>query len=885
MKRFLHSRDDAAKGAALMIALAFVILLTGLSLAYLTRATTDRQLAHASYNDTSSDLLARSALDIVVNDFKQEIRNAGAVTRSNIQPQRSGSDPAIPNLIRRSVRSDAILAPGISSWASAVSSRPLDTTNVKRGEVTSARWNSHYLVPRSSTGTEIDSTPISNFTAPDWVLMTRNGPVAFSGWNNSLKDASSTNTNYAVGRYAFAVYDEGGLLGMNMAGYPGWPNSVPCSANPSPTPWLVNVGRKGILTFADLTALGTYAPPQTQIDKIVGWRNYAMTQRTFTNFPAGDPGFAGETDCTKQDFYGSYLLYFGDPPFTIESLADKLTASLYPFTAVPTYVPPNSRTDQAVMTRQQLLRLRSSIGFSQNVLQYMGTFSRERNMPAPDWPNLSGHLSDGRFNLNNLALVVPNPGECNTAHGKKRGWQTGKNRNHICGTPNEIIELFGLFWLDAYAIDQNYKTPGHWKYIKHTGPTPPGDPNPNFNSIICWDPNSNREQARQVDFFQILNYALSVARNQTDHCGGALGNQARTFGIGASLIDQYDSGADCVAYPPNSWAGTGCDLDSHVVTNNASNRKLSTHTTVIEYGQGEGIGQSFGFGMEPDYSIDNTNGDCPTGATGGGCSSAPHRPCAGDNQFPCAQGEPPAPTPAASTQVISHAFSTVGEFGYGIATSTAGVPTMDFNPPDYLDAPVLDFFSYNPVSSTYPRTGIVNLYTRNAPVIAAILSQTLKTDVAANNNPPSPVVSTSEAMTAANAIVTETKNVLAGGPTFGPVTQTDLTRAIAARLAAAGGSAIGTTTEQKQAIARALAEVGQTRTWNLFIDVIAQTGHYGPNAQNLTDFIPEGEKRYWLHIALGRDLIQSDGTPCPPGGTGCQGQVDVLGSQLEEVAE
>src|ERR1043166_8651333 len=119
MKRFLHSRD----GAALMIALAFVMLLTGLALAYLTRATTDRQLAHASYNDASSDLLARTALDIVVNDFKQEILNAGSVTRSNIQPQRSGADPAIPNLIRRSVRNDGILSPpGISSWASAASS-------------------------------------------------------------------------------------------------------------------------------------------------------------------------------------------------------------------------------------------------------------------------------------------------------------------------------------------------------------------------------------------------------------------------------------------------------------------------------------------------------------------------------------------------------------------------------------------------------------------------------------------------------------------------------------------------------------------------------------------------------------------------------------------
>src|SRR5262249_39190240 len=318
------------------------------------------------------------------------------------------------------------------------SSGPVDSTDVKRGEVTSARWNSHYLIPRGNTSdATIDSSPIPSFIPPDWVLMTRNGPAPFSGWDNSLKDSSSTNTNYVVGRYAFAAYDEGGLLGMNLAGYPNW-SGLPdggCAPNPSPTPWLVNVGRKGTMGFADLTALGTYAPTQSQIDKIVGWRNYAMTQRTFTNFPTGDPGFAGETNCAKQDFYGSYLLYFGDPPFTIESLSDKLAASLYPFTTVATYIS-NSRTDQAVMTRPQLLRLRSSVGFSQNVLQYMGTFSRERNWPAADWPNLNGTLSEGRFNMNNLGLLVPSPCDpsvqtCTPANGKKKGWQTGKNRNHL----------------------------------------------------------------------------------------------------------------------------------------------------------------------------------------------------------------------------------------------------------------------------------------------------------------------------------------------------------------------------------------------------------------------------------------------------------------------
>ena len=97
---------------------------------------------------------------------------------------------------------------------------------------------------------------------------------------------------------------------------------------------------------------------------------------------------------------------------------------------------------------------------------------------------------------------------------------------------------------------------------------------------------------------------------------------------------------------------------------------------------------------------------------------------------------------------------------------------------------------------------------------------------------------------------------------------------------------VSTADEVKKSIARALAEVGQTRTWNLFIDVIAQTGRYSPDATNINQankFTVEGEKRYWLHIALGRDLVHTDGTPCLPGDTGCQ--VDVLGTQLEEVVE
>ena len=102
-------RKSDSKGAALIIVLAFVVLLTGLVLAYFSRTTTDRQLAQSSFNDTSADLLARSALDITVNDLKQEIVNNPTVSAANIQPTPYGtpaSGAPIPNLIRRSFSGD-----------------------------------------------------------------------------------------------------------------------------------------------------------------------------------------------------------------------------------------------------------------------------------------------------------------------------------------------------------------------------------------------------------------------------------------------------------------------------------------------------------------------------------------------------------------------------------------------------------------------------------------------------------------------------------------------------------------------------------------------------------------------------------------------------------
>ena len=87
------------KAAALIIVLAFVVLLTGVALAYFSRTTSERQLAHSSYNDTDADLLARTAVDIIVSNFRQEILNGSTATTVNgtttiYVPKDTGSGPA-----------------------------------------------------------------------------------------------------------------------------------------------------------------------------------------------------------------------------------------------------------------------------------------------------------------------------------------------------------------------------------------------------------------------------------------------------------------------------------------------------------------------------------------------------------------------------------------------------------------------------------------------------------------------------------------------------------------------------------------------------------------------------------------------------------------------
>ena len=751
-------RRSSEKAAALIIVIAFVVLITALAVAYLSHSTTDRQLAQSSFHDTDADLLARSALDIVIGDFKREIflgstlsgTNFIPTSAANVVPMRNNAEPTIPNLIRRSLRSelplwpDSGVGPAVGSRASAVSSTP-DLANPKRGDVTAARWNKHYLVPKLNAGDD-GTEPIAAFTAPDWVLVTRNGPeveTSIGSGTTALNNPVSTNVHYVVGRYAYAVYDEGGLLDANLVGLPSPTPGAVTIAAPSPSR-TAYISRKGTVAFADLTALPLtpgVTPDPTTVNKIVGWRNYAtttvLTTSTFPNLsPSPSP----------------FVTYF------LDNSRDFLTVN--PITN-------SGRTDQAFATRSELIQLLLNIGDTNananitNLLQYLGTFSRELN--APTWQSATNPISQ-RFQLDNISLLGSNP-----TPPPAPGSQTAIN----------IQRYFGLIW----STETN-----RWQYVGTQG-----------SSLLSAIPTPAPGGSPRPDFFQILTYAYSIP--------GPTPTIDKILSLGAAIIDQYD--ADEV-------------------------------TTGIEYAPAPNVA----WGAE-----------------------------AVDPVIPMGSPVPePSPTPIAGyTPVLNRPFQNVGELGYAYNPITDNTLNFKDQPPPTgtnADAALLGLFTYSTTDNTatynlpHPlRAGPVNINTRNSAVIAAILTDALP------NEPPGPAgVSSSTATTAANLIATSTN------------TQPAMSRQDLARLAHDVGTTIGTTDEQRETVARALSDTTQTRTWGLLIDLVAQTGHYPPNAQGLDDFVVEGEKHYWLHVAIDR----FEGIA---GGSGGRPLVEVLGQQREEVIE
>ena len=369
----------------MVIILAFLVLLTGLAVAFFSRAITERQVSNSSASQTKADLLARSCADLIIADLKQEIA-AGSTAYSPVAgvtiytptadptgaatppvltssvvpwvsgvptPSAAGSPFPIPNLIRRSVRasdSSVVAYPSIyvnppPNRASAVNSTANPSTNGRA--VSPAEWNAHYLMPTAGT---TNSAPVASFVAPDWVMVTTGGPKVLTAPDPMT-----------IGRYAYAIYDEGGLLDANVAGCPSTVTSNSAYADP-----------KGFAAFADLTALGLSSQ---QADKLIGWRNYATTK------PTGSLAAGYVFGSPSATSYFSYVLGQTSGFLAINSNDYSPGTTPGTFTSAPMTFGTPAQMDQAFADRQSLIKFWNAAGIDKSLLQYFGTFTRDLNQP------------------------------------------------------------------------------------------------------------------------------------------------------------------------------------------------------------------------------------------------------------------------------------------------------------------------------------------------------------------------------------------------------------------------------------------------------------------------------------------------------------------------
>jgi hypothetical protein len=371
-------------GAALVIVLSFVVLVTVMIVAFFSRALSQRQASNSSASQVKVAEFAKGAADEIIGDLKQEIAagSVGVATTSgtiylsgtnqtfvpalvvstgtsglqNLLKISKNNQPFFPVTSNYNFANNTVTSSGTTTVNYPASNRAANVstsgTSLNGRYWTAARWNQALLMPVTSGS---DYTPLlssGTFIMPDWVLVARDGSTPAPAAYTPALAWSATNSSTIVGRYAYAIYDEGGLLDVNAAGYPSTSGAL--------------AGYKPALAYADLTQIFSAAgissgSASTMSDALVGWRNYATTQAP-GSFP--NPNFTAASGSN----YWNYVLANQNGFLTTG-------ASFY-----------NGQTDRVFSSRQQLINfMQNGLGLSGtnlNALNYLATFTRAVDQPA-----------------------------------------------------------------------------------------------------------------------------------------------------------------------------------------------------------------------------------------------------------------------------------------------------------------------------------------------------------------------------------------------------------------------------------------------------------------------------------------------------------------------
>lgn len=568
---------SAQRGAALIITLSLLVLVTVAVLAFFIRTTANRKIESSSTARIEAEILSRSVQKLIGSELQREMlatstlngSDPAAIPNFYVLHPRTPKD-AIPQLVLTSAaesaasgneKFDNLIKQSVSRAFSFTSPTNTVTPQIKAigvrtdtpsldGRIISlSRWNQPCMIG--------DRNGVSGFDdpaqLPEWVLITRDG-VSSTVSLSQAKDKTQTNPSYVIGRFAYNIYDEGGLIDINAAGYPSTSNSGDNLHTIKGTPAGINIGvLPGIKTSANMNDLVT-------------WRNGTSK----IGYPQPTP--------SSLDWYVNFVGQFGVP-----------AGFLKPWMAA------DSSTDQRFLSRQDLIRYASSgqPGLQTAALPYLGTFSRDLDQPSvfphPDRPrslsntatddysgnDVIGHddeinpsflsirvtksfkrnddsdatpyepLVKKRFALNHLAWLTykgPSAGRSMSDTDIKSLLASGTGITEEFlqqGTKENIKRYFGLTW-DSSG--------GYWTY-DHGITSSQGNP-------IVGTLGKVRDAEREADFFELLKASITV---------GALGKGATNpnrqpsplleeasdyaydtkvdyaiLQIGANILDQFD---------------------------------------------------------------------------------------------------------------------------------------------------------------------------------------------------------------------------------------------------------------------------------------------------------------------------------------------------------
>lgn len=204
----------------------------------------------------------------------------------------------------------------------------------------------------------------------------------------------------------------------------------------------------------------------------------------------------------------------------------------------------------------------------------------------------------------------------------------------------------------------------------------------------------------------------------------------------------------------------------------------------------------------------------------------------------------PAGTNSSRPVMLDRSFRSAADMGYVYRD----IPwrSLNFSSTDSADSGLLDAFN---IQDSATVEGRISLNSASVDTLQVLLANSLKEE-----KTPTSVVTDTQARALAQKIVNYIKSSQGITNISELVTKFSTPANFNSDLGNGANSEPSYYVKtQREAIIRALSGSTQTRTWNFLIDLVAQTGKYPPNATKLgSDFVVEGERRYWLHVAIDR---------------------------------